>query len=131
MSDSGERIRKKKFQLAKVALSFWVRCVTRKDLSAVTHFLLHRISCTLANAVVPRYLESQISMSVNVENERGTETERQDASSSLPRQFSAELNDHMPVPFEALDFSFDPSFLASDKIYDPTLGRKRTPTYVA
>ena len=49
---------------------------------------------------------------------------------SPPAYLSPDALQSMPIPFELLDFSLDPSFLEVDDVYDPTLGGKRVPTYV-
>lgn len=47
---------------------------------------------------------------------------------SPPSHFSPNAEQHMPIPFEFLDFTFDPSYLATDHVYDATLSGKRYPT---
>ena len=49
---------------------------------------------------------------------------------SPPSHLSPDALQSMPIPFESLDFSLDPSFLEVDDVYDPTMGGKRIPTYV-
>ena len=48
---------------------------------------------------------------------------------SPPAHLSPDSLQSMPIPFESLDFSLDPTFLEVDEVYDPTLGGKRIPTY--
>ena len=73
-------------------------------------------------------------MAANAIKDEDIKPEAEDALDDTPNNFtsaayfSPDAEQYMPIPFEFLDFKFDPSYLATDHVYDATLGGRRHPT---